>query len=34
MVTTRTKTKKEHDLGSPECEPSRNTSKTLRRLGD
>jgi len=28
MVTTEIKIKGEHDLGSPECEPSRNTSRT------
>ncbi len=32
MVTTRTKTKGEHDLGSLEREPSRSTSRTLRRM--
>jgi hypothetical protein len=28
MVTTRTKTKGEHNLGSLECKSSRNTSRT------
>jgi hypothetical protein len=34
MVTIKTQTKGEHDLGSPKHEPSISTSRTLKRSKD
>ncbi len=34
MVTIRTRTRKEFDLGSPKHKPSKSTSRTPRRLED